>query len=244
MSGHSHAKTIKHDKELADKKRGAAFTKVIRLITVAVKEGGANPETNARLRMAIDAAKNVNMPKANVEAAIERASGTADTAALSDFLFEAYGPGNTALLIEGITDNRNRVLGEIKQILAQHGGKLVSEGAIRWMFDRKGIIIVETASQAATMQNKETLEMQAIEAGADDLYWYENTLEIHTACENLETVKRALENNGVKVESFSLGWIPKETIEVDQKAVEQNEKLIDALSDNDSVQEVYSNLKD
>ena len=133
MSGHSHAKTIKHDKDIADKKRGAAFTKVIRLITVAVKEGGASAETNTRLRMAMEAAKNVNMPKSNVEAAIERALGAGDAAILSDFLFEAYGPGNAAVLIEGITDNRNRVLSEIKQILSQHGGKLVGEGAIPYV---------------------------------------------------------------------------------------------------------------
>jgi len=244
MSGHSHAKTIKHDKDIADRKRGAAFTKVIRLITVAVKEGGTSAETNTRLRMAIEAAKNVNMPKSNVEAAIERASGASDTAILSDFLFEAYGPGNVAVLVEGITDNRNRVLSEIKQILAQHGGKLVGEGAIRWMFDHKGVIIVELNNQTPEMQNKENLELLAIEAGADDIYWFENTLEVHTTPENTEVVKKALESKGVKVDSFSLAWIAKEDVEADEKTKESNEKLFDLLDDNDSVQEVYSNLKD
>lgn len=244
MSGHSHAKTIKHDKDIADRKRGAAFTKVIRLITVAVKEGGTSPETNTRLRMAIEAAKNVNMPKSNVEAAIERASGAGDAAILSDFLFEAYGPGNSALLVEGITDNRNRVLSEVKQILAQHGGKLVGEGAIRWMFDRKGVIIIKLDNQPAELQNKENLELLAIEAGADDIYWFEDSLEVHTSPENTETVKKALESKGVKVESFSLAWLAKEDVEVDAKTKEQNETLFDLLDDNDSVQEVYSNLKD
>jgi len=244
MSGHSHAKTIKHDKDIADRKRGAAFTKVIRLITVAVKEGGTSAETNTRLRMAIEAAKNVNMPKSNVESAIERASGAGDTAILSEFLFEAYGPGNSAVLIEGITDNRNRILSEVKQILSQHGGKLVGEGAIRWMFDRKGVIIIELGNQTPEMQNKENLELLSIEAGADDIYWFEDSLEVHTSPENTEVVKRALESKGVKVESFSLAWLAKEDVEADEKTKEANEKLFDLLDDNDSVQEVYSNLKD
>jgi YebC/PmpR family DNA-binding regulatory protein len=244
MSGHSHAKTIKHDKDIADRKRGAAFTKVIRLITVAVKEGGTSVETNTRLRMAIEAAKNVNMPKSNVEAAIERASGVGDTAILSEFLFEAYGPGNSAVLIEGITDNRNRILSEVKQILSQHGGKLVGEGAIRWMFDRKGVIIIELGNQTPEMQNKENLEMLAIEAGADDIYWFDDSLEVHTPPESTEVVKKALESKGIKVDSFSLAWLAKEDVEADAKAKEQNEILFDLLDDNDSVQEVYSNLKD
>ena len=244
MSGHSHAKTIKHDKDIADRKRGAAFTKVIRLITVAVKEGGVSPETNTRLRMAIEAAKNVNMPKSNVEGAIERASGAGDSAILSDFLFEAYGPGNSAILIEGITDNRNRVLSEVKQILAQHGGKLVGEGAIRWMFDRKGVIIIELGNQVPELQNKENLELLAIEAGADDIYWFEDSLEVHTSPESTEVVKKALESKGVKIDSFSLAWLAKEDIDADEKTKEQNQTLFDLLDDNDSVQEVYSNLKD
>jgi YebC/PmpR family DNA-binding regulatory protein len=244
MSGHSHAKTIKHDKDIADRKRGAAFTKVIRLITVAVKEGGVSPETNTRLRMAIEAAKNVNMPKSNVEGAIERASGAGDSAILSDFLFEAYGPGNSAVLIEGITDNRNRVLSEVKQILAQHGGKLVGEGAIRWMFDRKGVIIIELGNQVPELQNKENLELLAIEAGADDIYWFEDSLEVHTSPESTEVVKKALESKGVKIDSFSLAWLAKEDIDADEKTKEQNQTLFDLLDDNDSVQEVYSNLKD
>ena len=244
MSGHSHAKTIKHDKDIADRKRGAAFTKVIRLITVAVKEGGVSPEPNTRLRMAIEAAKNVNMPKSNVEGAIERASGAGDSAILSDFLFEAYGPGNSAVLIEGITDNRNRVLSEVKQILAQHGGKLVGEGAIRWMFDRKGVIIIELGNQVPELQNKENLELLAIEAGADDIYWFEDSLEVHTSPESTEVVKKALESKGVKIDSFSLAWLAKEDIDADEKTKEQNQTLFDLLDDNDSVQEVYSYLKD
>jgi len=244
MSGHSHAKTIAHAKGIADQKRGAAFSKMVRLITVAVKDGGANPETNARLRMALDQAKGINMPKDNIERAIARATGAGEGQVFSEFLFEGYGPGNVALLVEGITDNKNRAVNDVKTILNQNNGKIVGEGAIRWMFERKGIVIVKVEDQTPEKQNKENLEMEAIEAGAEDIYWFENILEVHTAPENTEAVKKALEEKGVKVESFSLSWLPKEEIDGDEKIKEQNEKLIEKLTDNDSVQEVYSNLKD
>jgi YebC/PmpR family DNA-binding regulatory protein len=244
MSGHSHAKTIKHQKDLADKKRGAAFTKMIRLITVAVKEGGVSPEINNKLRMAIDLARTVNMPKDNIERAISRASGAEGGEAFVEFLFEAYGPDNVAILVSGITENRNRTLGEIKQILNQGGGKLVGEGAIQWMFERKGIVDLDMDNQPEDKKNKEALEMAAIEAGASDIRWYDNILEIYAEPEKPETVKKSLETKGLKVESFSVGWVPKEETDVSQKAREQNEKLFDLLDENDAVQEVYSNLKD
>ncbi|MCU0652857.1 MAG: YebC/PmpR family DNA-binding transcriptional regulator, partial [Candidatus Pacebacteria bacterium] len=183
MSGHSHAKTIAHDKNIADQKRGAAFSKMIRLITVAVKDGGPNADTNARLRMALDMAKGINMPKDNIERAIARASGAEEGVVFSDFLFEAYGPGNVAILVEGITDNKNRAFADVKTILNQNGGKLVGEGAIRWMFERKGLVIIKLDDQTPEMKNKEALEMATIEAGADDIYWYENVLEVHTSPE-------------------------------------------------------------
>jgi YebC/PmpR family DNA-binding regulatory protein len=244
MSGHSHAKTIAHDKNIADQKRGAAFSKMVRLITVAIKEGGPNAETNARLRMALDMAKGINMPKDNIERAISRASGADEGQVFTDFLFEAYGAGNTALLVEGITDNKNRAFNDVKTIINQNGGKLVGEGAIRWMFERKGLVTIKLDDQLPEMKNKEALEMETIEAGADDIYWYENILEVHTSPENTEAVKKALETKGVKVESFSLAWLPKEEIEGDEKTKEQVGRLMDALDDNDSVQEVYSNLRD
>lgn len=138
MSGHSHAKTIKHQKELTDKKRSQVFSKVARLISVAVREGGTNPETNPKLRMAIETGRSVNMPKENIDRAIKRgAGGNFSTENLEEVIFEAYGPGGIAIIIEGITDNKNRTLGEIKQILNQHEAKLVGEGGVRWMFERK-----------------------------------------------------------------------------------------------------------
>jgi len=139
---------------------------------------------------------------------------------------------------------RIAAVNDIKTILSQNGGKMVSEGAVRWMFERKGIIIINLTEQTPEMQNQETLEMEAIEAGADDIYWFENILEIHTSPEATEATKKALESKNIKVKSFSLGWIPKEEIDADEKTRTQNENLIEKLNDNDSVQEVYSNLKD
>jgi len=144
MSGHSHAKTIKHQKNITDQKRGQMFSKMARVISVAVKEGGPNPETNTKLRAAVEEAKKINMPKENVERAIKQATGGAEGTNLEEVVFEAYGPEGTAVIIEGITDNKNRTLGEIKQTLSQNSGKLAGEGSVRWMFERKGCITISS----------------------------------------------------------------------------------------------------
>jgi YebC/PmpR family DNA-binding regulatory protein len=242
MSGHSHAKKIKHQKELSDQKKGQMFSKVARLILVAVKEGGASPETNSKLRMAIEMAREVHMPSENVERAIKKGTGELAGEKLEEFLFEAYGPGGTAIIIEGITDNKNRALGEIRQILNQHGGKLVGEGAIQWMFEKKGVIEIESKNYPD--RKKESLEMLAIEAGAEDIYWYQDILEIQTKPGDVEKVKRNLEEKEVKATSASLDWVAKDNIEVEEKTREACQKLFDALDENDAVQKVYSNLKD
>ncbi|MGB9743430.1 MAG: YebC/PmpR family DNA-binding transcriptional regulator [Minisyncoccales bacterium] len=247
MSGHSHAKTIKRTKELTDKKRGQIFSKITRAITVAVREAGPQPEANPKLRLAIELARTANMPKENIEKAIQRASGEIQAEKLEEVSFEAYGPGGIALIIEGITDNKNRALSEIKQILNQNNGKLVGEGAVRWLFERKGCITVNfqlliSNSQTAKIKNKEELEMAAIEAGAEDIYWHEDVLDIYTKPEELEKVKKNLEAKGIPIESASLDWVPKESIKVDEKTKEACQKLFDALDENDAVQEIYSNL--
>ena len=243
MSGHSHAKTIKHQKELTDQKRGQIFSKMARVISVVVKEGGANPETNSKLRLAIEMAKESNMPRENVDRAIKRGTGELSGERLEEVIFEAYGPGGIAIIIEGITDNKNRTLGEIKQILNQYNGKLVGEGSVKWLFERKGCIILDKNSQTEEFQNKEKLELLAIEHGAQDLYWHENALDIYTDIESLDGVKKGLENKGVKIESTSLDWVPKEMIGLDEKQKEACQRLFDILDENDAVQGVYSNLK-
>ncbi len=244
MSGHSHAKTIKHLKEQTDKKRSQMFSKVTRLISVAVKAGGSNSETNSKLRMAIEQAKYFNMPKENVERAIKRAAGDGGEEQLEEVLFEAFGPGGIAVLVEGITDNKNRTLGEIKQILNQNGGKLAGEGSVKWLFERKGTIMVDWKMQNADLQNKEKIELIAIESGADDIYRHDEVLDVYTKPDELEKVKKSLEEKGIKIDSASLDWVAKEEIKLKSKEDEDAcQKLFDALDENDSVQEVYSNLK-
>ena len=251
MSGHSHAKTILHKKQITDAKRGKIFSKLARQISVAVKEKGSDPETNSALRLVIEKAKGFNMPKDNVERAIKRGTGALEGENLEEVIYEAYGPGNIAIIIEGITDNKNRALGEIKQILTQNNGKLAGEGSVKWMFERKGVI---TANREQQTENKEELELKVIEAGAEDISWRNaaqedeprqgrDILDIYTKPEELEKVKKNLENQKIKVESASLDWIAKDTKDLSEKDRKAAEKLFFALDESETVQEIYSNLK-
>ena len=242
MSGHSHARTVKSTKEASAKKRSKHFEKVNRLILVAIKEGGPNPETNSQLRAAIDKGRDFNMPKTNIEKTIKRASGELEKQKLENFTFEAYGPGKIAIMIEGITDNKNRALGEVKQKLNKHNGKLVQKGSINWKFERKGYISIDLEEQEESFKNKDSLELIAIEAGADDVNWYENILEIYVDPQNTDITKQALEKEGIKIKSSNLEWKPSEIVEVTEKEKESCLKLFDDLDDSDDVQEVYSNL--
>lgn len=243
MSGHSHARTIRHQKTLTDQKRGQIFSKLARLIFIAAREGGANPETNPKLRVAIETARSYNLPKENIENTIKRATGEIPGEKFEEVMYEAYGPGGIALIIEGITDNKNRALAEVKQILNQYNGKLVGEGAVKWMFERKGCVTVNIKNQIPSIKSKEDLEILAIEAGAEDIYWHNDELDIYTEGENLERVKKNLEEKGVKIEWVGLDWKPKEMIDLKEKGKESCQKLFEALDELDIVQEIYSNLK-
>lgn len=242
MSGHSHFKTIKAQKGLADAKRGKVFSKVARLITIAAKQG-PDPVTNPKLRDAIEQARLVNMPKDNVERAIKRGTGELTGEMLEEVIFEGFGPGGIAIIVEGITDNKNRTLSEIKQILNQNNGKLAGEGAVQWLFGRKGCIVIDLKMQNEDFKNKEKLEMEIIEAGAEDIYWHQDLLDAYTKPEQLEKIKKILEEKGIKIESASLGLVPKEEIEVDEKTKNDCQKLFEALDENEAVQEIYSNLR-
>lgn len=237
MSGHSHWSSIKHQKATADQKRGKVFSKLSREISVAAREKGGSPESNPSLKIAIERAKKFNMPKDNIERAIKKGTGELEGAKLESITLEAYGPGGIALIIKGITDNKNRTLSEIKQVLNQHNGKLANEGSVKWLFERKGVITLEPQDE-----NKEDLELKVIEAGAEDVHWYDNILDVYTKPEELEQVKKKLEEE-FKIDTASLDWIAKEEIETDQKTKESCEKLFEVLDENDAVQEIYSNLK-
>jgi len=240
MSGHSHAKTVMATKMANAAKKGKIYSKYGRLITIAVKDGGGSgdPAKNAKLKAVIEQAKNMNMPKENIERAIKKGTGELAGENLEEISVEGFGPGGIAIIMDGITDNKNRTLSEIKITLNQNNGKIAGEGAVRWMFDRKGIIIV-----SGEEKSKDELEMTAIEAGADDVSWDENFLEIHTKPEDFEAVKKALEDKQLKIESASLGYIAKEEVEVSEKEKEQAQRLFEALDDNDSINDVHSNLK-
>ncbi|MBI2053946.1 MAG: YebC/PmpR family DNA-binding transcriptional regulator [Candidatus Staskawiczbacteria bacterium] len=241
MSGHSHAKTIAHAKGIADAKRGAIFSKFGRLITIAAKEGG-DPSINYKLRIVIDQAKSFNMPKENIERAIKKGTGELAGEKLEEVSFEGFGPGGIALIIEGITDNKNRSISDIKVILNQNGGKLAGEGAVRWMFDRKGVIAINIKDQQPGLKN-EDLELIAIESGAEDISRRGDVLDIYTKLENLEAIKKNLEEKQIKIDSASLEWVAKEEVDIGQKEKEQAEKLFLALDENDAINDIYSNLK-
>jgi len=249
MSGHSHAKTVMAGKMANAAKKGQIFSKVGRLITIAAKEGGGDPAINYKLRMATDQAKQVNMPKENVERAIKKGTGELAGEKLEEVSFEGFGPGGIALIIEGITDNKNRTLGEIKTTLNQNNGKLAGEGAVRWMFGRKGVVTInnEPFDQSSGLGqktiNKDETELMVIEAGAEDSRWDGDVLDVYVGPENLETFKKKLEEKQIKISSASLDWVAKEEIDLSEKEREQAQKLFEALGENDAVNNIYSNLK-
>ncbi len=242
MSGHSHSKTVKATKDANAAVRGKVFSKMARLVSLAAKEGG-NPDFNSKLKQTIDMARKFNMPKENIERAIKRGTGELEGEKLEPIIVEILGTGGIGIIVEGITDNKNRSLGEIKQISQKRGAKLASEGSVKWQFDQVGII----TTSAIPENRKEESEMLAIEAGASDIKWRadddQNYLEIITKPEELAVVKKAIEEKGFEIESVNLGWVAKEEAEVQKTDKENLEKLFEDLDENDSVQAVYSNLK-
>jgi YebC/PmpR family DNA-binding regulatory protein len=240
MSGHSHWAGIKHKKGIADTKRGMAFSKLARMISIAAKDG-KDPTMNSKLRIAVEKAREINMPTENIERSIKRGAGELEGTRLEEFIFEAFGPGKVAIIIEVITDNKNRTLNEIKKILNQSGGKLAAAGSVKWLFERKGVITISLTNNQEKL-NKDSLELKAIETGAEDIFWHEDFLDVHTKAEKLEEVKKNFEAQSIKLESASLDWVPKETINIDEKDKANCQKLFEALDENEDVQEIYSNL--
>jgi len=240
MSGHSHAKTVMATKMANDAKKGKIYSKYGRLITIAVKEGGGSgdPVKNAKLKTAVEQAKSMNMPKENIERAIKKGTGELAGELLESVTYEGFGPGGIAIIINGITDNTNRTLGEIRSILNQNGGKIAGEGAVRWMFDKKGAITVPLEGKP-----KEDLELLAIELGAEDVSERENNLDIYTKPEDLEKIKKELEDKKIKITSATTDLMPKEEVELSEKDKAAAQRLFDALDENDAVNDIYSNIK-
>jgi YebC/PmpR family DNA-binding regulatory protein len=239
MSGHSKWANIKHKKAKMDAQKGKLYTKLSKMIIVAVREGGPDPEANPRLRDVIEKAKEANMPNENIIRAIKRGSGELGGENLEEALYEGYGPGGAAILLEVMTDNRNRTAAELRHIFDKHGGNLGEAGCVAWMFEKKGLLIVEKNEGI----NAEEIMMLAIEAGADDVEEQEDSIEIITSPEQFESVKNVLQENNVKLSSAEITYLPKTTLTLSEKDSEMMEKLLEALDDHDDVQNVYTNYE-
>ncbi|MBU0673584.1 MAG: YebC/PmpR family DNA-binding transcriptional regulator [Proteobacteria bacterium] len=238
MSGHSKWANIKHRKGAADAKRGKIFTKLIKEITVAARMGGGDPAANPRLRTAIAAAKAVNMPKDNVERGIKKGTGELEGVNYEEILYEGYGPGGVAVLVECMTDNRNRTVAEVRSFFSKAGGNLGESGCVGWMFDRKGSILVEHEAI-----DEEKLMDMALEAGAEDMVEDDNVYQVLTAPDKFDLVRETLEQSGLAFIEANIAMIPKNVVDVaDEKTARQLMKLIDNLEDNDDVQNVHANF--
>jgi YebC/PmpR family DNA-binding regulatory protein len=236
MSGHSKWASIKHQKGVADARRGQLFTKLTREIIVAVRNGGSNPEANFRLRLAIQKARDSNMPMDNIERSIKKGSGELGGASLTEIILEGYGPNGIAILVEAFTDNRNRTIQDVRSTFSKHGGSLGESGCVAWIFDAKGLITVKTDSLDA-----DDLALNAIDAGADDVKVESGYVEIYTKPEEMEMVRSALEAKNIAVDSAELTKVPKNVVQLDDKAAMQTLKLLDKLEELDEVQNVSSN---
>jgi YebC/PmpR family DNA-binding regulatory protein len=236
MSGHSKWSTIKRKKGAADAKRGKLFTKAIKEITIAAREGGGDPSANPRLRLAVDNAKAINMPADNIERAIKKATGELEGVTYHELTYEGYATGGIALLVEVATDNKNRTVAEVRHLFSKHNGSMGESGSVAWMFEKKGIISLPKQGKS----EDEVFEI-VLNAGAEDLQSEEEFFEIQTDIESFEPVRKTLLNQNLNIENASLQWIAKNTLNIKGEDAEQVMKLIDALEDCDDVQNVYTN---
>jgi len=237
MSGHSKWSTIKHKKGALDAKRGSMFTRLIREITVAARAGGGDQTGNPRLRTAIAAAKEANMPADNITRAVKKGTGELEGVQVEEVAYEGYGPGGVAVIVETVTDNKNRTLPEIRHIFTKYGGNMAAANAVAWMFEKKGCIIVEGSS----MPEEQLLEL-VLEAGAEDLRQDGDSFEIFTAPENLEPVKEALKARGVTITASEVAMTPKNTVRAEGHAARKVLNLVEALEEHDDVQHVWANF--
>ena len=238
MSGHSKWSTIKRKKGANDAKRGKIFTKLIKEITIAARMGGGDPEGNPRLRSAVTAAKGENMPKENIDRAIKKGTGDLGGAVYEEILYEGYGPGGVAVLVETMTDNKNRTVADIRHFFAKSGGNLGESGCVAWMFDKKGTLSVDKEGMT-----EDVLMDLALEAGAEDVVEEEDSFQIITAPESFNDVVDSLEKSKVKFSEASLSMVPKNSIEVtEEKTARSLLRLLENLEDHDDVQKVHANF--
>jgi YebC/PmpR family DNA-binding regulatory protein len=236
VAGHSKWSTIKRKKAVNDARRGKLFTGLIREITVAARAGGGDPNFNPRLRLAIDTARDANMPAENIDRAVKRGTGELEGVDYEEIVYEGYGPGGVAIYIETLTDNANRTVAEVRHILSRNGGSLGTSGSVAWQFDRKGQIYIDAARH-----DEESLLVAALEAGAEDMQQEDDTFVISTDVANFHAVQDALREHGITPDQAELAMVPKATVEVAGDEATRLLKLLDLLDDGDDVQMVYSN---
>ncbi|HXG00524.1 MAG TPA: YebC/PmpR family DNA-binding transcriptional regulator [Bacteroidota bacterium] len=241
MSGHSKWATIKRKKAATDAARGRMFTRLIKEITIAARDGGGNPDGNPRLRLAIQNAKAANMPAENIKRAILRGTGELPGTSYEEVTYEGYGPGGVAILVECVTDNSTRTVSEIRHLFSRHNGNLGTAGSVAWMFQKKGQIIVPRAGQPKPL-NEDDLLAIILEAGADDMQSDDAAYTITTTPHDFENVKKALEERQIVIENAAIQMVPQNTVRVTGKEAEQTLKLLEALEEHDDVQNVYSNF--
>ncbi len=237
MSGHSKWHTIKHKKGAADAKRGRVFTRIIKELTVAARAGGGDADTNPRLRTIVAEAKAVNMPAENIKRAIRRGTGEEPGVQYEEITYEGYGPGGVALIIEAMTDNKNRTVGEIRHLLTKYGGDLGQSNSVSWMFEKKGYIVIEKSKAS-----EDALLSAALDAGADDLRDDGDNWEVVSAPESFPAVKEAVEKLGIETVSAQVAMLPKNYVSLEGKAAQSMLKLLDLIEDHDDVQHVWSNM--
>jgi len=237
MSGHSKWHSIKHKKAAVDAKRGKAFSRVIKEITVAARMGGGDVTANARLRTAIQNAKSINMPQDNITRAIKKGTGELPGVNYEEVSYEGYGPGGAAIMLDVMTDNKNRTVADIRHIFSKHNGNLGETGCVAWMFKKKGLIILPTEGV-----NEDQLMEIALDAGAEDISQEEDTFEVTTEPDLMETVKEAIEKAGLPVSEASVTMIPQSTVKLEGKQAIQMLKMMESLEDHDDVQNVYANF--
>ncbi|MBM3244206.1 MAG: YebC/PmpR family DNA-binding transcriptional regulator [Candidatus Omnitrophica bacterium] len=237
MSGHSKWKTNKGKKMAADAKKGALYTKIIKELTIVAREGGGNPDINSRLRAVMMKAKEANMPQDNVKMAIKRGTGEIPGVIYESVTYEAYGPGGVAIMVEALTDNKNRTSAELRNIMSKRGGNFAGAGAVSWMFTKKGYFLIEK-SQA----NEDELMSLVLEAGAEDMKSDEKNFEVFTVPQNFEKVKQAIDAKGIKCQDAEVTMIPSSTIKIAGNEAKQLLGLVEALEEHDDVQQVYANF--
>lgn len=237
MSGHSKWATIKHKKAALDAKRGKVFTRIIKEIMIAARQGGGDPDANPRLRTAIAAAKAVSMPGDNIKRAIQRGTGEIEGGQIEEVMFEGYGPGGAAVMVNAATDNRNRTVSEMRHLFSKHGGNLGEQGSVAWMFDRKSQILIEQENAS-----EETLMNLVLDAGAEDLRSDGTNWEVISAPENHEAVVAAIQNAGIPTVSAEIAQVPKNLVKLEGKNAAGMLRLVEALEEHDDVQNVYSNF--